>query len=48
MRHVAPIPIESSLERVNRLHLNFLTKNFEIVKFQVALVQTGSTGIIPG
>jgi hypothetical protein len=30
MRHAAPIPIESSLEEVNRLDLKFLTKNFEI------------------
>jgi hypothetical protein len=34
---------ESSLEKgVNRLHLKFFTKNFEICQIKVALVQTGS------
>jgi hypothetical protein len=39
---------ESSLEGggVNRLHLKFFTKNFEIGQIKVALVQTGSVDFV--
>jgi hypothetical protein len=48
MRYEVLIPIESSLEGggVNRLHLKFFTKNFEIGQIKVALVQTGSVDFV--